>query len=145
MKGKPWPSEDERKLKDWSRSGITNLELLSSKFGGRYSKEGIRQKLIALGLLKEQQQAKKSSCCSLELKLPKELPTVEEVLKTLAAALKQLEQPGLDPEDTLRLRTIIGGIKIYKELFADYVNYRGIEQQLIDLEKKYAGLAKDKA
>jgi len=33
-------------------------------------------------------------------------------------------------------------VKIYKELFADYVDYRGIEAELVDLRRKYEELAK---
>jgi len=42
---------------------------------------------------KEQQQPQAAApcCCSSKLKLPDELPSVEETLKTLAAALKALE------------------------------------------------------
>jgi hypothetical protein len=59
---------------------------LAFSFDGKYSKEGIRQKLIKLELLKEQQQ-RKNLCCSSRLVLPKELPSVEEALKDLVAAI----------------------------------------------------------
>jgi hypothetical protein len=144
MKGKPWPADDERKLKDWFQSGITDLSVLSFNLDGNYSKEGIRQKLISLGLLVEQQQQKNLSCCSSKLELPPELPTVEETLKVLAAALKALETPGLDKAEVLRLRGIISGCKIYKEQFADYLDYRGLEDRLIELEGKYKALVKNK-
>ena len=144
MKGKPWPVDDERKLKDWFQSGIIDLSVLSFSFEGQYTKEGIRQKLISLGLLKEQQQQKNLSCCSSKLELPPELPTVEETLKVLAAALKALETPGLDKVEVLRLRGIISGCKIYKEQFADYLDYRGLEDRLIELEGKYKAFVKNK-
>ena len=76
------------------------------------------------------------------LKLPTELPSIEEELKVLSAALKALEQSGLEQSEVLRLRSIIQGVKIYKELFADYVDYRGIEAELVDLRRKYEELAK---
>jgi len=44
----------------------------------------------------------------------------------------------LDQAETLRLRSIISGIKIYKKIFADYLNYRELEDRLIELEEKYA-------
>jgi len=46
---------------------------LAFSFDGKYSKDGIRQKLIKLELLKEQQQRKNLCCCSSRLVLPKEL------------------------------------------------------------------------
>jgi hypothetical protein len=143
-KGKPWPVEDERKLKDWFNSGITDLGVLAFSFDGRYSQEAIRQKLIKFGLFREEQQQPENAacCCSSKLELPDELPSVEEALKTLAAALKALDAPGLERSEVLRLRGIISGAKIYKELLADYINYRGIEAELLELRKKYDTLAK---
>ncbi|HLE74912.1 MAG TPA: hypothetical protein VI864_02580 [Candidatus Bathyarchaeia archaeon] len=142
MKGKPWAPEDEKKLKDLFKSGIVDFGVLASSLKGKYSEEGVRQKLMKLGLLKEQQQRKNVSCCSSKLVLPEELPSVEEALKTLSAALKLLEKPGLSKAEIQRLRSIISGVKIYKELFADYVNYRGLEAELFELREKYAELVK---
>jgi hypothetical protein len=50
---------------------------IAFSFDGKYSKEGIRQKLIKLELLKEQQQRKNLCCCSSKLVLPNELPSFE--------------------------------------------------------------------
>ena len=76
------------------------------------------------------------------LELPAELPSVEETLKTLAAALKALEDSRLKRDDILRYRGIISGAKIYKELLADYINYRALEAELLELRDKYEALAK---
>ncbi len=143
-KGKPWPADDEKNLKSWFASGTTNLGVLAFSLDGRYTEEAIRQKLIKLGLLKEQQQSAANCCCSSDLELPEEMPSVEEALKTLCAALKALETPGLDKSEVLRLRSIISGIKTYKELFVDYLDYRGLEQRLIELEGKYSAFVKTK-
>jgi hypothetical protein len=141
-KGKPWPVADERKLKEWFKSGIKDFGVLSSRFDGRYSPNAVYQKLLDLGLAsKEEEVRKKHSSSSTALKLPAELPSVEETLKTLSAALKALETPGLEKSEVLRLRGIISGCKTYKELFADYVDYRGLEAELLDLREKYAQLA----
>jgi hypothetical protein len=71
-KGKPWPADDEKNLKEWFTSGTTNLRVLAFSFGGCYTEEAIRQKLIKFGLLKEQQQSKNSECCcSIKLNLPR--------------------------------------------------------------------------
>lgn len=143
MKGKPWDPADEKRLRDLFNSGATDLGVLSSSFDGKYSPNAVYQKLLDLGLIsKEEEVRKKRSSSSTALKLPDELPSVEETLKTLAAALKALEKPGLEKSEVLRLRGIIGGAKIYKELLADYVNYRGLEAELLELKGKYAELAK---
>ena len=70
------------------------------------------------------------------------MPSVEETLKTLAAALKALETPALDKSEVLRLRGIIAGAKIYKELLADYMDYRGLEAELLEWNAKYEELSK---
>jgi hypothetical protein len=143
-KGKPWPVEDERKLKDWFTSGTTDLGVLALSFDGKYSDNAIYQKLLDLGMIKkEEETGKKCSSSSSFLELPDELPSVEEALKTLAAALKALDVPGLERSEVLRLRGIISGAKIYKELLADYINYRGIEAELLELRKKFDTLAKE--
>lgn len=141
-KGKPWPADDEKQLKAWFTSGVVDLRVLAFSFDSQYSENAIYQKLLDLGLLKEEEDRKKHSSSSTKLELPDELPSVEETLKTLAAALKALEAPELEKSDVLRLRGIIAGCKVYKELFADYVDYRGLEAELLELRQKYAELVK---
>ena len=77
-----------------------------------------------------------------KLVLPPELPSIEEELKTLVASLQRFETPNLDKIDVLRLRGIIQGVKVYQELIADYVDYRGFEIELLEWRAKYAELAK---
>ncbi len=142
-KGKPWPVDDERRLRDWFSSGIIDFGVLAFSFDGEYTEEAIRQKLIKLGLVREQQHPKNSTCCcSTQLEIPKELPSIEETLKMLAAALEALKMPGLDRIEILRLRGIIAGAKMYQELFAEYVRYRELEEELLDAREKIAELCK---
>lgn len=144
MKGKPWPAEDVQRLKKLFESGRKDYGVLSAAFQGKYSENAVYQKLLDLGLISKEEEAKKkrSSSSTANLKRPAELPSVEEVLKTLAAALKALETPGLEKSDVLRLRGIIGGCKVYKELLADYMDYRGLEAELLDLREKFELLSK---
>jgi len=74
--------------------------------------------------------------------LPKELPTIENVMKRVSSALSALEQPGNDKREIIRLRCFILGIKLYKKMFADFVHYREIETELVDLRQKYQEIAK---
>jgi hypothetical protein len=136
-KGKPWSPEDEKKLRELLKIK-DSLRVIASKLGK--SSEAIRQKMYDLGLKEEEQT--KIMCSTSSLTLPKELPSIEQILKVLAAALKALEQPGLEQADVLRLRSIIQGAKTYKDLFADYVDYRGIEVELVEVRQKYEALAK---
>jgi hypothetical protein len=56
-------------------------------------------------------------------------------------ALVSLETPGLDHAETLRLRSIVQGRKLYIEKFADFLNYQELETRLFELEAKYAALS----
>lgn len=135
-KGKPWPIEDERKLIDQVKTGVS-FEALVASLGNRYSRNAVYQKMIDLGLKEEEAIMRDtSSSISAKLTLPKELPSVEEKLKTLSAALEALEKPGLDRTEIMRLRIIILGVKVYKELFVDYVKYRELEAEVSELRRK---------
>ena len=136
--------EDERKLRDWFTSGTTDIRVLVFSFDGQYSEVAIRLKLARLGLLKEDDDGLEDSTSSSSstLELPKELPSVEEALKTLAAALEALKVSGLGRNEILRLKSVVVAAKVYKELLADYVDYRGLEAELFELRNKYEMLAK---
>ena len=137
-KGKPWSLVLEKEL-----SGLvaakTSLSVIAKKLD--MSEEAVRQKIRRLGL--EVVEHKKIICStSSKLALPKELPSIEETLKTLSAALTDLNTAGLDKAEILRLRGIIAGCKVYQDLFAEYVDYRGLEAELLDLREKYEELSK---
>ena len=135
VKGKPWSNELEKQLKDLVEAK-TSITVIAAKLGK--PEEAVRQKIRRLGL--EVVEQKKIVCSTTSL--PKELPSVEETLKTLSAALKALDTAGLDKCEILRLRCIIIGAKVYKELLADYSDYRGLEAELLELREKYAEFSK---
>jgi hypothetical protein len=139
-KGKPWSIDEEKNLKDWVSMGV-NLDALVFSFEGKYSKNAIYQKMIDLGLKEEEVPCTESSS-SFEVKLPEELPSIEEALKNLSAALISLKQPGLDQTEVFRLRVLISGYKTYKDLLTDYINYRRLEAELKELRAKYAAFLK---
>jgi len=72
--------------------------------------------------------------------LPRELPSIEEALKMLAGALKASVKPGLNRLEVQRLEAVANISKMYKELLADYVHYRDVEQKLKDIEEENAQL-----
>ena len=140
VKGKPWSVEDEKKLKDWVTSGVS-VDALVFSFDGQYTKDAIYKKIERLDL-EVVDEEKKNISTTTSLELPAELPSVEETLLKLSAVLAALEKPGLEKSDILRLRGIISGAKVYKELLADYINYRGLEAELLELREKYVELSK---
>jgi transcription termination factor NusB len=66
------------------------------------------------------------------------LPSVEAKLRVLDAALVALEKPGLSMAEIARLNKIILGVKVYQELFAQFVNYRALETELVELRRQLA-------
>lgn len=145
-KGKPWDIDEERQLRQLIEEGKQVEEICRVMLKTR---DAVLSKIYSLGLNIQQKEEddkrpRAPRLLSSSFQLPQELPTVEEALKRLTAALKSLEQPGLDHSEILRLRSIISGVKIYKEIFADYLNYCELENRLIKLEGKYGELTKSK-
>lgn len=58
-KSKPWPPEDERKLTEWVASGI-GVDVIVFGFSSKYSKNGVMQELLDLGLISKEEARKKS-------------------------------------------------------------------------------------
>jgi hypothetical protein len=99
------------------------------------SEESVRAKIRRLKLkCEEDEQANFQCSSSSKLDVEGELPSVEETLKMLNGALQQLDAGGLNKTEIMRLRTIIQGARIYNALLADYINYRAIEEKLVDLQ-----------
>ncbi len=145
MKGKPWTPEEEEKLQQLLKANRSARAI--ARIMGK-SRECVSMKIARLGLevVTEQKNSGVTTTSRLTtLKLPVELPSVEEQLKVLAAALEALRSPEVEKIDVLRLRAIIQGVRVYQELLAEYVDYRGIEAKVVELEEKYAKLLEDKA
>jgi hypothetical protein len=126
MRGKPWTVEEEKQLRALIESGC-NAHEISAKL--HKPPNAIYEKAKRLGL-KVIISRKTRKIITSNVEVPEDLPSVEEQLRVLAAALNELKIPGLDQAEVLRLRSIIQGVKIYKELFADYVDYRGLEAEV---------------
>ena len=139
MKGKPWTSDEEAQLRELIRAN-KSVRVIAKTIGK--TRKCIRMKIARLSFDREVVIAPSKRTTTSDL--PVELPSVEEVLKKLAAALDALEQPNLEQSETLRLRSIVQSVKVYKELLADFVDYRGIEAKVVELEAKYAKFLEDK-
>ena len=141
MKGKVWTLEQEKQLKKLVEEKAS-LPAIAETLGK--SLEAVRSKAKRLGLVDDDQKKKNlcSSTTTAVLVLPKELFSVEEVLKELHAAVVGLKAPGLDKTEVIRLRGIIAGCKVYKEMLADYMDYRGLEVELLEWRAKYEVLSK---
>lgn len=125
-KGKPWTVKEERQLRALRKEGKTVAEIAErmNKTAG-----AIKQKLRRCGL-KVVTKKNSGGTTTSELILPEELPSVEDALKKLAAAMNALEKPGLSKNEIMRLRSISQISEKYQKLLANYVDYRGIERKV---------------
>jgi hypothetical protein len=140
-KGKPWKVKEELLLKQLINSG-ERIEVIAAKMGK--TKNSVYLKAKRMGL-KEEVTKHGTSSSSTELELPPELPSIETALKILAAALQTAKQPDLTRTEIQKLNAVVNLVRTYQELLAEYIDYRGIERKLLDMEAKYAQLAQEKS
>lgn len=133
-KGKPWTAEEEKELKHLVEAGEP-LNVVAARFGK--SQQAIIKKAERLGLEVVVVTKGGDRTTTSEIILPKELPSVEEALKILAAALQKATEPSLTKIEVQRLQATAMLARTYKELVADYVNYREIEKELVEMREKY--------
>jgi hypothetical protein len=141
VKGKPWTVDEEKQLRVLLAEN-KSVRAIAKVLGK--TRDCVRIKIARLGLevVVQTEKSQRTTTTSASWVLPCELPSIEEELKVLAAALKSLETPNLDKTEVLRLRGIIQGVKVYQELLADYLDYRGLDSELLEWREKYADLAK---
>jgi hypothetical protein len=137
-KGKPWLVEEERKLRKLREEGKTVAEIALRM---KNTPDAIKQKLRRVGL-KVVTLQKSGGTTTSELIMPDELPSVEEALKDLVAAMNALKTPGLSKTEIMRLRTLIQTSGLYQKRIAEYMDYRGLEKELVELSEKYEELVK---
>lgn len=143
MTGKSWSPEQETQLKQLVEEKAS-IAIIADSLGK--SLDAVRCKIKRLGLVNDDDQEKKnlssSSSILANLVLPEELFSVEDIMRELHAAVIGLKAPGLDKTEVIRLRGIIAGCKVYKEMLTDYLDYRGLEAELLEWKNKYEQLAK---
>lgn len=125
-KWKRWRKEDVKQLRQLAEDG-ESWESIALKLDR--SLDAVQKKARRLGVDVVVQTEKKLQTTT-TLTIPKDLPSIEMQLRVLAGAIEELKHGGLDKTDVMRLGRIIAGVKAYKEAFADYVDYRGIEQKV---------------
>ena len=136
-KGKPWTKAEVEKLRSLVEHK-QSWEVMAAQL--KRTPDAVKKKCKRLGL---EVVGAKGYRTTTSLKLPKELPSVEESLKILAAALKSVAHSGLDNTKIQRLHvvdTLSNG-----NLLANFMRYRDIEKRLVESEAKYARLAREKA
>ncbi len=137
-KGKPWTAEEEKQLKELLDAGHP-LSVVAERLHRKPT--AVSMKIKRLGLEVVVTESRRSTTTT-EVKLPEELPSVEEALRMLAGALERSCQPGLDKVEIQRLQVVATLARTYKDILADYLDYRRVEAELLELRQKYEELAK---
>jgi hypothetical protein len=136
MKGKPWTQEQEKQLKELVDAKAP-LKTIAAKLD--LTPDAVQKKCDRLGL---EVVGGKAPRTTTSISMPVELPSVEETLRKLAGALDAACKPNLDKVEVQRLQVVATIAKTYKEILADYLDYRGLEAELMELQQKYAELTK---
>jgi biotin operon repressor len=139
MKGKQWTVEEEKQLRALVEAGKSLREISVAL---EKSPEAVRAKMKRLGLEVDKQQAAGSRSSTSNAILPEELISAEDALKMLVGALKMACAPGLSKVEVQRLQVVATLARTYSEKLTEYLDLRGLEQRLFDLEGKYAEFAK---
>jgi hypothetical protein len=136
-KGKQWTPQEEAELKSLVEANA-RIDEIAAKLQKTPGAIFLKSKRLGIEL-----QAK--GYVNSSISIPRELPSVEETAKILAGALKLAMKPGLDKVEVQRIQAVATIAKTYKELLADYINYRQIETKLNEMEKLNAQLLKEKS
>jgi hypothetical protein len=123
-----WTIQEETELKALVE-GNANIEEIAAKL--KKTPGAVIVKCQRLGL-----QLQVKGYIDTSIPLPRELPSVEEVLKILAGALKASVKPGLNRLEVQRLQTVANISKTYKEILVDYTGYREIERKMEEMEER---------
>jgi hypothetical protein len=135
-RGLPWTAQEEAQLKKLVEAK-TPLDVIASALGRQPTAVLVKSQRLGLQI--------SGQITERELPLPEELPSVEETLRKLAGALEAASEPGLSKTEVQRLQVVATLARAYKEILADYINYREIEAKLNDMEAKYAALLQNKS
>jgi hypothetical protein len=132
MAGKKWTPQEEARLQV-----LVDAKMSLSEIADKLQKTpgAVIVKCQRLGILLDVDGYVKT-----QIALPKELLSVEEALLMLAGALRAAVKPGLDRVEVQRLQAVAAISKTYKEILADYMNYREIEAKLKEMQEENAQL-----
>ena len=136
-KGKQWTTEQVTELKDLVEAN-ESLDDIAAKLGKSTGAIYIKCQRFGLTL-------KPKDHLDPSVPMPRELPSIEQTLRIVAGALKTAAKPGLTKSEVQRIQAVANLAKTYKEILADYVNYREIEVKLREMEEQNARLLGEKS
>ena len=134
-----WTREEEVKLLELWKKGITDLNVLAKELGRKPL--AVERKLQRMAVVVSKQKFQKTTTTEIK---SKDLLTHEEALKLLAGAIKSLQQPGQDKLELQRLRILVDAIQTYDSVLEKFERWVEIEARLLEMDEKIAELKKAK-
>ena len=139
MAKKYWTQEEEKKLRDLWKKGITDYNVLGMQLGR--PPRGIEIKVQRMGL---QVVVHTPLHTTTNIAASKNLLTHEEALKALAGAIALLQNTSLGKLDLQRLRILVDALQRYDSVLEKFEKWVEIESRLLEMDKKIAELEKTK-
>jgi len=134
-----WTREEEAKLLELWKKGITDLNVLAKELGRKPL--AVERKLQRMAVVVSKQKFQKTTTTEIK---GKDLLTHEEALKLLAGAIESLQQPGQDKLELQRLRILVDAIQTYDSVLEKFERWVEIEARLLEMDEKIAELKKAK-
>lgn len=133
-----WSAAEEKLLVELAEADLS-LDAIAERLNRK--RDAVRMKLARMGFNVSDGYVTMTD----SLKLPEELPSLEQVLKIVAAAIQKACEPGLRKTELQRLAVIANLYKAYADGLERYVGYRKIEEKLLEMERKFAEREKKKS
>jgi hypothetical protein len=134
-----WTREEEAKLLELWKKGITDLNVLAKELGRKPL--AVERKLQRMAVVVSKQKFQRTTTTEIK---SKDLLTHEEALKLLAGAIKSLQQPGQDKLELQRLRILVDAIQTYDSVLEKFERWVEIESRLLEMDEKINELEKAK-
>jgi hypothetical protein len=134
-----WTREEEAKLLELWKKGITDLNVLAKELGRKPL--AVERKLQRMAVVVSKQKFQKTTTTEIK---SKDLLTHEEALKLLAGAIESLQQPGQDKLELQRLRILVDATQTYDSVLEKFERWVEIEARLLEMDTKIAELKKAK-
>jgi hypothetical protein len=134
-----WTREQEAKLLELVKKGITDFDVLAKELDRKPS--AVEKKLKRVGVVVGKNRRQKTTTTAIK---SKGLLTHEQALKVLAGALEALRKSGQDKLELQRLRILVDAVHTYDSVLEKFERWTEIESRLLEMDKKIAELQKAK-
>jgi hypothetical protein len=134
-----WTREEEAKLLELVKKGITDFDVLAKERDRKPS--AVEKKLKRVGVVVGKNRRQKTTTTAIK---SKGLLTHEQALKVLAGALEALRKSGQDKLELQRLRILVDAVHTYDSVLEKFERWTEIESRLLEMDKKIAELQKAK-